>query len=100
MIQLSDRLKIRKCLDVIFLISGSFSHSGSASKTISRSNTEDHLSEFIVTATNDKDIMSVQYRDASSSEQEGSQTRRLSELIKQGLEKGKVFVAMAHETIV
>lgn len=80
--------------------SGSFSHSGSASKTISRSNTEDHLSEFIVTATNDKDIMSVQYRDASSSEQEGSQTRRLSELIKQGLEKGKVFVAMAHETIV
>ena len=67
---------------------------------MSRSNTEDHLSEFIVTATNDKDIMSVQYRDQSSSEQEGSQTRRLSELIKQGLEKGKVFVAMAHETIV
>lgn len=64
---------------------------------------QDSLSDYVVKVTNDSELLEITYRNQDN--KRGSLTatnrKRLSDYLKSGLENGgKVFVAMAHETIV
>ena len=62
---------------------------------------EDELSQYVVKLTDNQELLEITYRDRDRANSAGNSNRkRLSDFIKHGLESGKVFVAMAHETIV
>jgi len=94
-----------KLLSDVFLLltwklypkSGSYSAEHSTAQS-SADSTPDDLSQYVVKVTDDKELLEISYRDTSSGSRNNK--KRLSDVIRHGLESGKVFVAMAHETIV
>ncbi|KAL5270047.1 hypothetical protein ACHWQZ_G003509 [Mnemiopsis leidyi] len=62
--------------------------------------TQDSLSDYVVKVTNDSELLEITYRNQEN-KRASLNRKRLSDYLKSGLENGgKVFVAMAHETIV
>ena len=60
---------------------------------------DDDLSQYLVRVTDNQELIEITYRDRDRTNS-ASNRKRLSDFIRHGLESGKVFVAMAHETIV
>eukprot|EP00116_Pleurobrachia_bachei_P009134 sb/3469396/ len=58
------------------------------------------LSPYVVKMTDDSELLEITYRERTTSSSSNSNKKRLSDVIRHGLESGKVFVAMTHETIV
>jgi hypothetical protein len=62
----------------------------------------DALSDYVVKVTDDSELLEITYREQDRRGSAAAANRkRLSDYLRSGLENGgKVFVAMAHETIV